>query len=150
MIVPNEGDEIIKLQVGERHFYVSESTLVKYTNFAWKKADAEEHQEVFRERVKMGNEMVYFFDQDGDIFDHVVHFFRRKVVPTFVLPDGSVDKAKYSSLRDQAVYFGVRQLLRRIPEAWVDDEGAVQKPQLDGYRGTSCLGSDIASAPVWM
>ena len=145
----------MRLQIGQRHFEVTRATLGHHF---WKVLEARSenakehfgHGRMDSEDPDGSNTNVLYFDMDGDIFGHIVAFLRDKVVPTLALPDGSVDKVKYSLLRDQAVFFNVKELLERIPKHWVHDKGVGHNPQLDGYLGKSCLGNDVLSDPKYM
>ena len=152
---PESARDVMRLQIGERHFNVTKATL---GNNLWKVLKAHRtkaehtlrHGRMDREDSDGSNTNVLYFDMDGDIFGHIVSFLRDKVVPTFAMPNGAVDKVKYSLLRDQAVFFNVEGLLMRIPKDWVNDKGVIHKPQLDGYTGASCLDSDVLLDPMWM
>ncbi|MCJ1331978.1 hypothetical protein MMC10_008670 [Thelotrema lepadinum] len=101
----------IKLQVGERVFETTTETLGAGSNIYTKC--------YIERRDRRMCEQVFYFDLDGDIFEHILRWLRHRVVPLFMRPDGALDQTKYSMLRDQAKLFEVEELLERIPEGCV-------------------------------
>ena len=92
----------ITLQVGERRFVTTRETLVPESNFFtsllsgwWDNA------------LTNGS---YFIDADSTLFEHILRYLRRRVLPIFYDIDKGHDHALYLALLEDAKYFQIARL----------------------------------------
>ncbi|KAI9770328.1 MAG: hypothetical protein M1840_003487 [Geoglossum simile] len=101
--------EIITLQVGDRRFMTTEETLT--------------HQCGFFSSLLSGRwddarpDGSYFVDADGDLFEHILRYLRRGVLPVFFSDLKGHDHALYLALLEEARYFQIPRL-----EEWLEDK----------------------------
>ena len=98
---PELNNEIIKLQVGERHFTTNNDTLTDGSDyfavlFTWK-------------NYKQPDGSI-FVDRDGNMFEHILCYLRTKVFPFFYSQSSGYDHAKYQLLLAEAKYFQISSL----------------------------------------
>ena len=94
--------EPITLQIGDRRFITTESTL---------KDGSPYFAAFFSGRwthTKLDG--AYFIDEDGDTFEHILRYLRHKVRPLFWDRTNGFDRQKYNALRVSAEFFGVQSL----------------------------------------
>ena len=94
--------EPITLQIGDRRFITTESTL---------KDGSPYFAAFFSGRwthTKLDG--AYFIDEDGDSFEHILRYLRHKVQPLFWDRINGFDRQKYNALRVSAEFFGVESL----------------------------------------
>lgn len=101
---PEFSDAPITLQVGEREYRTRASTLTGGSAYfasmlsgRWLGAP-------------VSVERSTFVDADPDLFQHVLQYLRRGVFPIFWKRNGGFDYALYTSLLQEARYFGVEKL----------------------------------------
>jgi len=95
-------DSQITLQVGERHFITTHETLVAESHFfasllsgRWDNAQED------------GS---YFIDADANLFEHILRYLRRGVLPIFYDKMKGHDYALYLALLEEAKYFQITRL----------------------------------------
>ncbi|TEY39010.1 hypothetical protein BOTCAL_0472g00030 [Botryotinia calthae] len=93
----------ITLQVGERRFVTTRNTMTGESHFfaallsgRW---DSNEQAD--------GS---YFIDADPDLFEHILRYLRRSVLPIFYDPIKGHDHALYLALLEEARYFQITRL----------------------------------------
>ena len=103
------SDRQITLQVGERRFITTRETLVGESSFfasllsgRWDNAQED------------GS---YFIDADANLFEHILRYLRRGVLPVFYDRLKGHDHALYSALFEEAGFFGIDKL-----EKWLREE----------------------------
>ncbi len=96
------ADSQITLQVGERHFVTTRETLVAESRFfasllsgRWDNAQED------------GS---YFIDADANLFEHILRYLRRGVLPIFYDKMKGHDYALYLALLEEAKYFQITRL----------------------------------------
>jgi hypothetical protein len=99
----------ITLQVGERRFVTAHETLVTESTFfasllsgRWDNA------------LPDGS---YFIDADPTLFEHILRYLRRRVLPIFYDIDKGHDHALYLALLEEARYFQIARL-----EDWLENQ----------------------------
>lgn len=109
-------NEIITLQVGERRFTTTRSTLKDCTFFA---SVTSEMWSITAVRQADGS---YFVDADGDTFAHILRYLRHpNNFPIFYDQAKGHDHALYAAVLHQAVFFGVDDLA-----TWIKDKSYLQ------------------------
>ncbi|KAJ5920984.1 hypothetical protein N7466_009310 [Penicillium verhagenii] len=99
----------ITLQVGERRFVTTRSTL--------------EYESLFFKTLLSGRwdnalpDGSYFIDADPDLFEHILRYLRRMVFPVFYDSNKGHDHSKYHALHEEAKYFQVFRL-----EEWLENK----------------------------
>ena len=95
-------DSQITLQVGEHHFIITHETLVAESHFfasllsgRWDNAQED------------GS---YFIDADANLFEHILRYLRRGVLPIFYDKMKGHDYALYLALLEEAKYFQITRL----------------------------------------
>ncbi|KAF7881024.1 uncharacterized protein EAF02_006915 [Botrytis sinoallii] len=130
-ITPAAGGPIT-LQVGERRFITTKNTMTGESHFfaalmsgRWdsnKQADGS-----------------YFIDADPDLFEHILRYLRRSVLPIFYHPEKGHDHVLYLALLGEARYFQITRLenwlknkryLHASETQWTD-ENVVYHPRWD-------------------
>jgi len=97
------SDTLFILQVGERRFTTTQSTL----------SDGSMYLKAFFSGRWIHRKLAdgsYFVDADGDSFEHVLKYMRLKTMPLFWEPSVGFDHDKYLSLQVTAEFFGVTEL----------------------------------------
>jgi len=100
--------EQIKLQVGERHFETTKSTLTECTFF---KALLSED---WRHNARADGS--FYVDGDGDLFEIILLYLRRLVLPVFFDNVKGHDQLLYTALLQEADFYGIDRLKRWIEE----------------------------------
>ena len=104
---------MITLQVGDRRFVTTKETLT--------------HQCGFFSSLLSGRwdnvqpDGSYFVDADGDLFDYILRYLRRGVLPVFYDNAKGHDHALYFSLLEEARYFQIPRL-----EIWLEEKTYLQ------------------------
>ncbi|KAJ0419345.1 hypothetical protein BJY00DRAFT_314177 [Aspergillus carlsbadensis] len=95
-------DDTIHLQVGERHFTTTRSTLVEES--AYFDSLLSGRWDTAREDGS------YFVDADPDLFVHILRYLRRGVLPVFYDVQKGHDEALYDALLKEANFLGIIEL----------------------------------------
>lgn len=108
---PTIDDPQIALQVGERRFLTTRSTLTHESAF---------FSSLLSDRWSHTAQAdgSYFIDADPDIFVHILRYLRRGVYPLLYDNRHGHDHALYLQLRADAAYFQIARL-----ETWIRDRG---------------------------
>ncbi|KAF2191928.1 hypothetical protein K469DRAFT_718990 [Zopfia rhizophila CBS 207.26] len=120
-------DRRITLQVGERRFVTTRETLEESGFFAsllsgrWDNAQED------------GS---YFVDADPTLFEHILRYLRRGVLPIFYDKAKGHDYGMYFALLEEAKYFGITRLVD-----WVGKKQYLQTLKTK-YLGTQLEGTD--------
>lgn len=112
-----EEERIVTLQVGERHFTTSRETLVSESGFFasllsgnWGSARSD------------GS---YFIDADPEIFEHILRYLRRGILPIFFDRVKGHDHNMYLSVLEEARYFQLDRLIE-----WLENRSYVNAVQV--------------------
>ena len=99
----------LTLKVGERRFITCRSTLTTNSDYF----DA-----VFSGRWPTNTTVdgAYFLDADPEMFEHILNYCRRGVMPLFWDKNRGFDVALYGRLLQDAAYFQVKELCKWIKE----------------------------------
>lgn len=111
--LPTVPTSQITLQIGERRFITTLETLTRESGFfsallsgRWNNAQAD------------GS---YFIDADPELFEHILRYLRRGVLPIFYDKAKGHDYARYLALAEEANYFQIARL-----EKWIKDKTYLQ------------------------
>lgn len=109
---------LITLQVGERRFITTADTLMQESSF---------FSSLLSGRWKDNTESdgSYFIDADGDVFKHILRYWRHGVFPLFYDKPRGYDRQLYQLLLEQARYFGIPSLVN-----WIKDQKYLQAVQI--------------------
>ncbi|KAL9087856.1 MAG: hypothetical protein Q9165_006418 [Trypethelium subeluteriae] len=111
----SSSNQLIQLQVGERRFTTTRTTLDKVPWFiAFLKPE-------WGSRQSDGS---YFLDAEPDIFEHILCYLRHETFPLFYTHKSGFDYGKYNALVAQADYFGIEEL-----NNWIKKQGYVDAVQ---------------------
>ncbi|EON67784.1 hypothetical protein W97_07039 [Coniosporium apollinis CBS 100218] len=103
------SDDRVILRVGDRRFTTTKSTLTDGSD--WFRA-------FFSGRWNHAlMDGAYFIDADGDLFEHILRYLRRKVFPIFYDNAKGHDHAMYLALMKEAEYYQIEPLRR-----WIEDK----------------------------
>ncbi|KAK4690474.1 hypothetical protein P7C71_g6327, partial [Lecanoromycetidae sp. Uapishka_2] len=105
--------KLITLQVGERRFTTSESTLKDGSSFFQSKLE--------RWQNDAQEDGSLFVDVDPDVFQHVLRYLRSGVFPLFYHNTKGFDHNLYNLLAQQADYFQISRL-----HQWISDKSYLQ------------------------
>lgn len=96
-------EEPVVLQVGERRFTTTKSTLMDGSTY---------FASFFSGRwtEKKSDEGSFFIDADGDSFEHILRYLRCRNMPLFWTQSEGFDHQKYTNLEATADFFGVLKL----------------------------------------
>lgn len=145
MAPPTSNNKII-LEVGERRFVTSRTTLTAGSGYfashlsgRWNDAQAD------------GS---YFIDADPALFEHVLQFLRRGVLPVFYDRQKGHDEAKYAALLEEAKYFLVEELRtwlehKRYRDAVSIHHSIFETEGLGAMREIPTHDIDVACFPRW-
>ena len=101
--LPHAADRQITLRVGERVFTTTRNTLMEESGF---------FASLLSERWDNGREdSSYFVDADGSLFEHILRYLRRGVLPVFYDKSKGHDHALYLALLEEARYFQIMRLI---------------------------------------
>ncbi|KAF2236546.1 hypothetical protein EV356DRAFT_530827 [Viridothelium virens] len=101
------SNQPIQLQVGERRFTTTRTTLDKVAWFAaFLKPEWDSKQP----------DGSYFLDADPDTFEHILRYLRHETFPLFYNQRTGFDYWKYNALVAQADYFCIEELVKWIKE----------------------------------
>src|SRR3954471_305451 len=95
--LPLAADSQITLQVGERRFVTTRETLTAESRFFASLLSG-----------RWGNALAdgsYFIDADPSLFEHILRYLRRRVLPLFYDKAKGHDYALYLALLEEAKYF---------------------------------------------
>jgi BTB/POZ domain-containing protein KCTD9 len=121
---------LITLQVGEQRFVTTSETLQESAFFStllsgrWDNTQAD------------GS---YFIDADARIFDHVLRYLRRGVLPVFYDNAKGHDHALYLALLEEAKYFQIPRL-----ERWIEDRTYLEAVKIK-YSTTELDGANTVA-----
>lgn len=101
------GDRVI-LQVGDRRFTTTKSNLTDESDWFRTFFSGRWNHELM--------DGAYFIDADGDLFEHILRYLRRKVFPIFYDNAKGHDHAMYLALLKEAEYFQIERLRLWIAE----------------------------------
>lgn len=139
--------ELVKLQIGERHFTTTKDTLTDGSDYFAALFTWPNHKQP---------DGTVFVDRDGDLFMHILCYLRTKVYPFFYNQSNGYDYAKYQLLLAEAKYFQVSKL-----ESFIDTraylkvikiERSVRSlDQTDCEEGLKTSGPDtkVDYVPTW-
>ena len=96
------ADVQVHLQVGERHFTTTRETLISESAFFASLLSGR-----WSNSLPDGS---YFIDADPTLFEHILRYLRRGVLPIFFDQARGHDYALYLSLLEEARYFGICRL----------------------------------------
>ncbi|KAG0152949.1 hypothetical protein PDIDSM_1908 [Penicillium digitatum] len=135
----------ITLQVGERRFVTTLQTLVPESNFfasllsgRWDDARAD------------GS---YFLDADPTLFEHILRYLRRRVLPIFYDIGKGHDHALYLALLEEAKYFQIARL-----QDWLENkqylhalsvECSIEEDEGTPCRTTLSTDTSVKYYPGW-
>ena len=103
---PIAVDDQITLQVGERTFTTARATLVEGSGY---------FASLLSGRWNDGRkDRPCFVDADGDLFEHVLRYLRRGILPIFYDRSKGHDHARYLALLEEANYFQIDRLVEWI------------------------------------
>lgn len=93
----------VRLQVGERHFTTTADTLAGESGF---------FASLFSGRwgEGLGADKPLLIDADGDLFEHILRYLRRGVLPIFYDKAKGHDHALYLALLEEAKFFAIPRL----------------------------------------
>lgn len=117
----------ITLQVGERRFVTTRETLKESDFFTsllsgrWDNAQGDNS---------------YFVDADPALFEHILRYLRRGVLPIFYNKVEGHDYGMYVALLEEAKYFGIMRLVD-----WVEEKQYLQAIKTK-FSGTELEGTD--------
>lgn len=94
---------IINIQVGEKFFAATYELLT--INSRWFEAHLRRREDPSYDSSFSTSEPLLYLDRDGYAFQHLLRFFRTGVLPTFQLPDGSLDVSEYEILLFEARFY---------------------------------------------
>ncbi|KAI9731296.1 MAG: hypothetical protein M1834_005199 [Cirrosporium novae-zelandiae] len=136
----------ITLQIGQRRFVTTWSTITPESGFfssllsrRWNSEQAD------------GS---YFIDADPELFEHILRYLRRGVLPVFYDKSTGYDHALYFALLREAKYFQITRL-----QKWIEDKtylqsvkvvySAVEFEGINGLDGFTSTDVDVEYHPVW-
>jgi BTB/POZ domain-containing protein KCTD9 len=136
----------INLRVGERQFSTTQSTLVDESPF---------FASLLSERWNNDQgDGVLVVDADGELFEHILRYLRRGVLPIFYDASKGHDHGLYLALLEEARYFQITRLIDWLGkklylqaikiETTVDEAEGLE--ELHGKVDTDC---EISYYPVW-
>ncbi|KAJ9649573.1 hypothetical protein H2201_007152 [Coniosporium apollinis] len=102
------SDRVI-LQVGDRRFTTTKSTLMDGSDWFRAFFSGRWNHELM--------DGAYFIDADGDLFEHILRYLRRKIFPIFYDNAKGHNRAMYLALMREAEYFQIERL-----RLWIEDE----------------------------
>jgi BTB/POZ domain-containing protein KCTD9 len=105
--------DIVTLQVGDRRFTTTKETLTDQCGFFSSLLSGR-----WNDVQPDGS---YFIDADGDLFEHILRYLRRGVLPVFYDNSKGHDHALYLALLEEARYFQIPRL-----EEWLEDKTYLQ------------------------
>ena len=143
---PPAADGQVTLQVGERQFLTTRSTLVRESGF---------FASLLSGRWDNGREDgSYFIDADANLFEHILRYLRRGVLPVFYDKARGHDNALYLALLEEAKYFQIPRLID-----WLEREHYVRALKIEhtAYEAddveelcvTRDTESDVEYYPTW-
>ncbi|KAL4912137.1 BTB/POZ protein [Aspergillus aurantiobrunneus] len=123
--------DIVELQVGERRFTTTRTTLLNGSTF---------FEALLSSRWNNAQKGPYFIDADPDIFEHILRFLRRGVFPLFFDIAKGHDYPMYYALLEEAKYFGVDALIE-----WLSNKGYVKMVRVEEelVERLDCLSNGI-------
>lgn len=124
------GDSQITVEVGEREFVTTASTLKESGVFM---------DLLFGRWGELKADKTFFMDMDGDVFEHTLRYLRNGVLPVFYDKSKGHNYSQYAMLLDQA-----RRL--RIPrlQNWLEEKGYLQAMTVTSSLEQVDLGDMVA------
>ncbi|RAL03116.1 BTB/POZ domain-containing protein [Aspergillus ibericus CBS 121593] len=113
----------LTLQVGERTFTTTHSTLSESTFFTSLLSSRWANN-----ALPDGS---YFIDADPTLFEHILRYLRRGIYPLFYSPDKGHDYALYAALLEEARYFGIAGL-----ESWLKEKRYLDAVEISTWVDT--------------
>ncbi|MCJ1486162.1 hypothetical protein MMC06_006338 [Schaereria dolodes] len=138
-VSPVMADVPLTLQVGERRFVTTASTLKGESSYFSSLLSSRWGQQAQEDGS-------YFIDVDGDVFAHVLHYLRHGILPVFYDMAKGHNYALYLAVLGQAKYFQIPRL-----EKWIKDKtylSAVETKYTIVPSETSSEATEITSANV--
>lgn len=136
----------ITLQVGERRFVTTRETLVGESAFfasllsgRWDNAEEDNS---------------YFIDADAKLFDHILRYLRRGILPIFYDKMKGHDYALYLALLEEAKYFQITQLKqwlekKRYLHAIMTTYSATEIEGVEEFRLSRDTDLEVEHYPAW-
>ena len=143
---PPAVDDQVTLQIGEREFTTSRSTLTQGSDY---------FATMLSERWEGGRKKkTYYVDADGDLFAHLLRFLRHGVFPIFYEPVKGHDQAMYLALLEEAKFFQVTRLInwlekRNYCKAVTIRHSASVVEGIDDLCTAQSSEFDVNYYPVW-
>lgn len=139
-------DRRITLQVGESRFVTTRETLVEESGFFASLLSGR-----WNEAQEDGS---YFVDADPTLFEHILRYLRRGVLPIFYDKAKGHDYATYLALLEEAKYFSISRLV-----GWIEKKQYLQAletkylitelERTDELRATRGIDVDLEWYPMW-
>jgi BTB/POZ domain-containing protein KCTD9 len=126
------NDKIVTLQVGEQRFTTTPGTLAE-SNFFFALLSGR-----WDNRLADG---AYFIDADPKLFEHILRYLRRGILPIFYNSVGH-DHTMYVALLEEAKYFQIPRL-----EKWLNDQSYLQLVKVR-YSATTFYDIDAVANTV--
>lgn len=105
----NNADKRVALQVGERRFVTNRETLVRESGFFASLLSGRWDSNALEDGC-------YFIDADPSLFEHILRYLRRGLLPVFYNLARGHDHALYLALLAEARYFQIARL-----EKWLEE-----------------------------
>jgi hypothetical protein len=141
----------ITLQVGERHFTTLASTLIDGSAYFASLLSG-------RWPDSQSSDGSYFVDADPDLFEHILRFLRRGVLPIIYDKSRGFDHAFYQALREEAGYFGIKPLrewaeertyTRAVTIKYSVEEVSGEGIHVNGYNAVVNGNTERSYHPSW-
>ncbi|KAI9773729.1 MAG: hypothetical protein M1839_002027 [Geoglossum umbratile] len=101
------------IQVGDRRFTTTERTMIEESPF---------FESLLSERWDSAQaDGSYFIDADPGLFEHILRYLRRAVLPVFYDKLKGHDHALYLALLEEAKYFQIARLAKWLEEKVLND-----------------------------
>ncbi|KAG9235251.1 BTB/POZ protein [Amylocarpus encephaloides] len=147
-LAPRFADSLITLLVGERRFTTNSETLTERSPFFSALLSGR-----WDNKLQDGS---YFVDADGDLFEHILRYLRRGLLPVFYDNVKGHDYNLYMALLQEAKYFGILRL-----EKWLENKEYLKAVEVHHtVSKQNCNADDLSiiesnvtkeylSAPLW-
>ena len=147
-----QPDSRIYLQIGERIFITSASTLTS-GSFYFAAAFSNRWQ-----ASQSSAEDPFWVDADPDLFVHILRYLRNSVIPIFYNQSHGFDYGLYNALQNQAAFFLIEPLVTWIKEKRYLDAVTIHYattelrgpgPQIAGYDAILYGNTERSYYPSW-